>query len=157
MSRSEVVAKFWEEFCTENQYVSSDEPYQSWYFGNSPEMAAELAELVISGKKFATASLAAVNEIKPEEAPVPDGYSVVTDFFGEPLCVIQTIEIRHIPFDQVNAQFASDEGEGDQSLEYWREVHHAYFTPEAAELGIDFNERSLICCERFRLLAEPPA
>ena len=120
-------------------------------------MALELAELVIRGKKFATASLAAVNEIKPDEAPFPDGYSVVTDFLGEPICVIQTVEIRHIPFNEVDGQFASDEGEGDQSLEYWSTVHHAYFTREAAELGIDFNEHSLICCERFKLLSEPPA
>lgn len=152
MARSEAITKFWEEFCAANPQVSADEPYQSWYFGNSPEMAAELADLVMIGKKFATASLAAVNEIKPDEAPVPNGYSVVTDFFGEPRCVIQTVEIRHLPFDEVDAQFASDEGEGDQSLEYWREVHHAYFTREAAGLGIVFNERSPVCCERFRLL-----
>lgn len=152
MAGSEPIANFWEQFCTSNPHVSADEPYQSWYFGNTPEMAAELAELVKSGKKFATASLAAVNDIKPDEAPIENGYSVVTDFFGEPLCVIQTVEIRHLPFNEVDAQFASDEGEGDQSLEYWRTVHLAYFTREAAELGIDFDERSLICCERFRLL-----
>jgi len=68
------------------------------------------------------------------------------------MCVIQTTEIRHLPFEDVDAQFASDEGEGDQSLEYWREVHWSYFTREAAELGLDFDKRSLVCCERFRLL-----
>lgn len=152
MAKTENVARFWERFCAANPRVSVNERYQSWYFGNSAEMAAELSELVISGKKIATASLAAVNQIKSDEAPIAGGYSVVTDFFGEPLCVIQTVEIRHLPFNEVDAQFASDEGEGDQSLEYWRTVHLAYFTREAAELGIDFDERSLICCERFRLL-----
>ena len=68
------------------------------------------------------------------------------------MCVIQTVEIRHLPFEEVDAQFASDEGEGDQTLEYWRTVHWRYFSREAAELGIDFDERSIVCCERFRLL-----
>lgn len=146
------VQKYWDEFLILNPSIPKDTPYQVWYFGNTVEMALELADLVIAGKKFATASLAAVNEIKPDEAPIPGGYSVVTDLHGVPMCVIQTVEIRHLPFEEVDAQFASDEGEGDQSLEFWRDVHWRYFTKEAAELGIEFNERSLVCCERFRLL-----
>ena len=146
------VQKYWNEFLILNSAIPKDTPYQVWFFGNTVEMALELARLVIKGKKFATASLAAVNDIKPEEAPIPDGYSAVTDFHGVPMCVIQTAEIRHLPFEEVDFQFASDEGEGDQSLEYWRDVHWRYFTREAVELGIDFNERSVVCCERFRLL-----
>lgn len=144
--------KYWNDFLVVCPSIPRDAPFQTWYFGNTPEMAKELAELVISGKKFATASFAAVNEIKPDEAPIPDGYSVVTDFEGTPKCVIQTTEIRHVPYNKVDAQFAADEGEGDQSLEYWREVHWQYFSREATEFGIDFDETSLICCERFKLL-----
>lgn len=150
MSRS--VRQYWKAFLESSPQLPPGTPYQTWHFGNTPEMAAELAGLVISGKKTATASLLAVNEIRPDEAPIDDGYSVVTDIDGEPLCIIQTTEIRHIPFSEVDAEFASDEGEGDQSLEYWRAVHHRYFTREAAELGLEFNENSLICCERFRLV-----
>lgn len=146
------VQKFWDEFLILNPALQKDTLYQVWYFGNTVKMALELAELVIQGKKIATASLAAVNKIKPEDAPIPNGYSIVTDFHGVPLCVIQTVEIRHLPFEEVNSQFASDEGEGDQSLEYWRDVHWRYFTQEAGEFGIDFDKRSLVCCERFRLL-----
>lgn len=152
MTRSTAVQKFWEEFCAANSQVEAGKPYQSWYFGNSSEMAKELADLVISGKKFATASLAEVNNIKPDEAPIADGYSVVTDYEGNPQCVIQTTEIGHFPFNKVDAQFAADEGEGDQSLEYWRRVHTEYFSRETAAMKIDFNEDSIICCERFKLL-----
>ncbi|MFN0278751.1 MAG: ASCH domain-containing protein [Pyrinomonadaceae bacterium] len=146
------VQKYWNEFLILNPTVPKDSFYQVWFFGNTVEMALELAELVIEGKKFATASLASVNEIKPEQAPIPDGYSVVTDFHGVPMCVIRTVEIRHLPFEDVDAQFAWDEGEGDQSLEYWRDVHWRYFTREAVALSLDFDDRSLVCCERFRLL-----
>ena len=133
------VEEFWADFCAATG-VSPDEPYQVWHFGNTLEMALELGQLVIAGKKFATASLAAVNEIKPHEAPIHGGYSVVTDFNRFPGAVIRTTEIRHLPFDEVDSQFAADEGEGDQTLEYWRDVHWKYFTREAAELGIEFNE-----------------
>lgn len=151
MKESEKAAIFWNDFC-KMCGVDTNESYQVWHFGNTPEMALELAGLVMSGKKTATASQALVNEIKPAEAPILDGYSVVTDFYGEPLCVIRTVEVRHLSFDKVDAHYASDEGEGDLTLEFWRDIHCSYFTHEAAELGIEFNERSIICCERFRLL-----
>jgi uncharacterized protein YhfF len=149
---NEAAHEYWQTFLGSHPEIPEDTPYQVWNFGNTREMAEELAGLVMSGKKFATASLATVNELKPDETPIPDGYSVVTNLDGDPLCIIQTTEIRHIPFKEVDAQFASDEGEGDQTLEYWRGVHHSYFTREAAELGLEFNERSIVCCERFRLL-----
>ncbi len=150
------VEEFWAEFCVSSG-VSRGEAYQVWYFGNTPEMALELAGLVIAGVKTATASLAKTNELEPQNAPIPDGYSVVTDFEGEPLCVIQTSEIRHLPFAEVDAEFAADEGEGDRSLEYWRRVHRDYFEKESARLGFEFNRDSIVCCERFVLLSEPPA
>jgi uncharacterized protein YhfF len=152
MSVSEQVQSFWREFCAQNPHVDQVREFQVWFFSNTPESAKELAELVLAGKKTATASLVAVNEMNPENAPIDGVLNVVTDYDGVPQCVVQTIEIRHLPFDEVDAAFAFDEGEGDQSLAYWREVHWNYFSREAAELGLEFDEKSLIACERFRLL-----
>ncbi|CAN5395216.1 hypothetical protein BH20ACI2_BH20ACI2_06750 [soil metagenome] len=103
MTRSEKVTGFWADFCATSAEVSVDEPYQVWYFSNSQETAVELAELVIAGKKTATASLAAVNELQPDVTPHEGGYSVVTDLIGEPKCVIRTVEVRHVPFDEGSA------------------------------------------------------
>ncbi len=150
--RSDAVDRFWEEFCAVNPAVALGTPYQIWFFGNTREMASELARLVLAGTKTATASLLAVNELNPEDAPRPDGISVVTDFDGDPVCVIQTTEIRHLPFDEVDAEFAADEGEGDLSLDHWRQVHSDYFGREARAGGFEFDGSSIVCCERFRLL-----
>jgi uncharacterized protein YhfF len=151
MEISPQVKEFWQKFCDASG-TNPATPYQVWYFGNSPEMAQALTALVLQGKKRATASLVEFNESHAELAPVENGYSVVTNFEGVPLCVIQTTEIRHLPFDEVDAQFAFDEGEGDRTLADWRDGHRRYFTKEAAENGLGFNEKSLVCCERFRLL-----
>ena len=150
--RSEAVDRFWERFCGAEPHVDAATPFQSWYFGNTPEMALELLDLVVAGKKTATASSQSMNELEPGTAPVPEGYSVVTDFDRNPKCVIRTSEIRHVPFAEVDEAFAADEGEGDLSLDYWRRVHWDYFTREARQHGFTFDERSIVCCERFRLL-----
>lgn len=142
---------YWARFC-EASHVDTSTPYQVWYFGNTREMAAELAALVLAGRKTATASLVEVNKLRPSEAPVVGGYSVVTDFDGDPVCVVQTVDIREVAFEDVDPGFAAQEGEGDLSLEYWRRVHEDYFVRETRELGLNFDARSLVCCERFRLL-----
>jgi uncharacterized protein YhfF len=145
MSESQSTETFWKQFCANNSAVNPNEPYQVWYFGNTSEMALELARLVLQGRKTATGSLAEVNKLKPETAPVDGGYSVFTDYEGNPQGVIQTTEIRHLSFTEVDAQFAFDEG--DRTLEYWREVHWLYFTKEVAELNLEFNEKSIVACE----------
>ena len=149
---SDSVLEYWKRFCQTASGVTFDTPYQVWYFGNSPKMAAELVDLVIAGKKTATASLAATNELEPENAPVLGGYSVVTDFDGLPKCIVQTTAIEHRRFSEVDCEFAAAEGEGDLSLEYWRRVHREYYTLEAAAKGISLDDDPLVCCERFRLL-----
>ena len=151
MANSEKTENFWREACLQCDIDPTTE-YQVWYFGDSENMARELAELVISGTKTATASAVAHNEKHPEVAPVPDGYSVVTDFSGEPLCVVQTTELTHRPFSEVDAAFAFDEGEGDRSLESWRDAHRSYYEREGVVSGYKFDERMLVCCERFRLV-----
>ena len=148
----ESARQFWARFCAFDASVHAQTPYQVWYFGNTAEMALELAGLVLAGTKTATASSAMMNELEPENAPQLDGYSVVTDFVGEPLCVVKTVEVRHVPFDLVDAEFAADEGEGDLSLDHWRRVHWDYFTREGKKNGFEFDTNSIVCCERFRLL-----
>lgn len=152
MSENSKAADLWASFCHSQNLVDIDEPYQVWYFGNSREMARELVNLVLAGRKTATASLAKTNEVEPENAPVLNGYSVVTDFDGEPVCVLQTTEIEHRRFNDVDAEFAAAEGEGDLSLEYWRRVHREYFEGEAEKHGFDFHDEAVVCCERFKVL-----
>ena len=152
MKRTRKIEGFWREFCSVSVEMPIDTPYQFWYFSNSREAALELVDLVIAGTKRATASLVEVNRHMPDVTPYVGGYSIVTDFDGNPKCVVRTDEIRDIPFRDVDEKFAFDEGEGDRTLEFWREVHHSYFTREAAEFGVPFNDDSLICCERFSLL-----
>ncbi len=95
MSKTNLTEKFWQEFCAENPDVNLDEPYQVWYFGNTSEMSKELVALVLQGKKTATASLFWEYESKPEDEPMVDGYSVVTDFEGNPMCVLRACLKSH--------------------------------------------------------------
>lgn len=152
MNKSDSVENFWRDFSQENPDVSADEPYQVWYFGLGSKDAAELCNLVLQGKKTATASLPWEYEDKPDDAPILGGYSVVTNYEGVPQCVLRMTELRVLPFNEVDAQFAFDEGEGDQSLDYWRAVHWDYFSRRCAGIHREPSNTMLVNCERFEIL-----
>ncbi|MEY9597492.1 uncharacterized protein YhfF [Bradyrhizobium japonicum] len=115
---------------------------RTFAFGDSPELADELLELVIKGVKTATCS----TEDEPNTS-APGERWVVLDGRGEPRCVIESVEITYRRFNEVDAVFAHDEGEGDRSLAYWRSAHRTYF----GGLG-RFSEDMMLMCERFRLI-----
>jgi uncharacterized protein YhfF len=149
---SDTIRRFWRRFCETSGLADENTPYQAWYFSNNQESAIRLAQLVLAGRKTATASLKSINELRPEVAPIVDTFSIVTDFHGQPICVIKTIAVREVPFNEVELQFALDEGEGDETIEEWQQGHNEYFTREAAEAGIHFDERSIVCCEHFKVV-----
>lgn len=145
------VDRYWREFCAQ-VHLPPGTAHQAWYFGDTPELAHELVELVLRGPKRATAGLAEANEGLPQLKPVAGGYSVVTEHDGTPRAVIRTTQLDRRPFCEVDAAFAWDEGEGDRTLADWMDGHRRYFTRELAAAGRAFDERMPVDLERFELL-----
>ncbi len=102
---------------------------RAWAFGDSPEMANELADLVVKGMKTASCcSLASFNA--DDSASLPGSYHIILNGQDAPVCVIRMVSLRLMRFSEVTEAFARREGEGDLSLDYWREEHKAFFTRE---------------------------
>jgi len=121
-------------------------------FGDSAALADELAALVITGRKRATASLPAQFESEGAALPAAGDVSIVTRGDGTPVAIIETTDVRLVPFGQVDAEFAATEGEGDGSLAYWRAAHTKFFGRVVTRLGGRLDDATLVVCERFRLL-----
>lgn len=147
------VDEFWQEYLDS---LAEDAPhpddYQAWGFGDTPEMADELGRLVVEGIKTGTASLAWEYAHDGEEFPRVGDCSVVLDGAGEPLCIIETTRVYVEAFKDVDAEQAHAEGEGDRSLEYWREAHWDYFSRRCEVIGRAADECMPVMCERFRVV-----
>lgn len=115
-------------------------------------MADDLGGLVQRGIKTATCSLLWEYEADDEPLPRVGEMSIVTDGEGHPLCLIEITEVEVKPFDQVEAQFAYDEGEGDRSLASWRDAHWQFFARLCETLGREPSATMPLVCERFRVL-----
>jgi uncharacterized protein YhfF len=154
MSATPDAEAFWREFCRLHG-VAPDERHDAFAFGDEPGMQDELLALVLHGPKRATAMLLLEHEVGGDPMPVEGGHSVVLDDAGRPRCVIRTTEVRVVPFREVDAAFAHDEGEDDRTLDSWREGHRRYFGRACARLGRTFTEDLPVVLERFELVWAP--
>lgn len=112
-------------------------------FGDGPELADELLALILDGKKTATCWSAT----EGEKGTQVGKRWVVLDGTGAPRAVLETVELTQRRFSEVDADFASDEGEDDRTLASWRVAHETYFTRNGC-----FAPDMMLYCERFRLL-----
>lgn len=111
-----------------------------WHFGVDN---TKLLNLVLSGKKKATCYLYRNNENKCKIGDV----SIITRFDGKDACLIETTEIKILPFNEITWDLAKLEGE-HKNLEDWQKDHLNFFRNEYK----DFNEHTPIAFEKFKVL-----
>jgi uncharacterized protein YhfF len=149
-----VLKAYWQKFLETqpDPAATAQRFYESFYFGGSEAIANELAELVVKGVKTATSAL--VWEVEAEGKPFvkPGDLSIVTTWDGQPVCVIETTEVRILPFNAVDAQFAYDYGEEERTLEWWRGALWASYQKICADLGKESSPDMLLVCERFKVV-----
>jgi len=124
----------------------------AWAFGGDGdvELASDLLALILAGTKTATAS--ALWEYGPKD-PIPAAgeLSIILDGVGKPRAVIRTTSVEIVPFDQVSAEHAYLEGEGDRTLESWRRDHEAFWR-RTLPADREFDQQMPIVCETFEVL-----
>lgn len=119
--------------------------YDTWSFSDEKEFSEKLINLVLSGKKVATARLF----IENERAPAVGSLGVILDHEANPRCLIEYTKVNTKPFTDVDFEFAKDEGEGFTDLEDWRKEHRKVFKKWYGDI---FSDNSIVVCKRFKLL-----
>jgi len=142
--------EMWTSFIAENPSYRSRIFPTVEYFCDNKKDADECGALIYNGIKTATCSAFLAYKIDNNPIPKKGHLSIVTNFDGEALCIIETTDVALRKFSEVDADFARKEGEGDLSLTYWQKVHKAFFKRAFAPHGLVPNEDLLLVCEEFR-------
>ena len=143
--------EMWDNYINKN-CNDTNKTYEAWHFCNNEDSANELAELVVSGEKTATASGLCFYEIENEELPKVGGINIILDWNENAKCITKTSKVYTVPFNEVTEAHAFKEGEGDKTLSYWRKVHMKVFSEELKECGKVFDENMMIVCEEFEVV-----
>jgi uncharacterized protein YhfF len=148
------IEAYWQSYLGTLPAESSEhhERYLAEGWGDSPQMADELGTLIANGTKTATCS--ALWEYEAEGEPLPEVglKTIVLDGKGHPLCIVETTEVEVRSYDEVDDQFAYEEGEGDRSLDYWRDAHKRFFSRTLSNIGREPTTDMPLVCERFRVI-----
>ena len=127
--------------------LSIGDEIDAWAFGVDADF---LADLVLKGEKTATASAYDLYALEDEPLPQEGTFDVILDSQNQAVCIVEIKKVSVQPFNQVSAQHAFKEGEGDKSLTYWRQVHEDFFTDCLGEAGLTFTPESKVVLEEFR-------
>lgn len=114
--------------------------YEAWHFCNNEKDANELAQLTKAGIKQATAGLLKAYEFDHDPIPKLGDLHIITDWNNNATCIIQVKDVEILPFKDITERHAAIEGEGDGSLEYWREGHLRFFKMDAESMNLEFTE-----------------
>lgn len=125
-------------------------------YGDSPELSEELLTLIRTGPKRAGTGLLWAMQHDGESMPQVGDIEIVIDHRHDPALVTRITSVAVAAFSEVNAEYAATEGEGDGSLEFWREGHWRFFSRECARIGREPRlDMPVVCCV-FELLAAVP-
>ncbi|MCT2278500.1 ASCH domain-containing protein [Micromonospora chalcea] len=117
--------------------------------GTPGELRTRLNTLVLSGVKTATAGLVQEYDEDGEELEYVGERQVLVDDNDAFLAVIEVTGVEVVRFADVPWDFARAEGEGDRSIEEWREGHGAYW----ARQGTPVTDDTAVVCLRFRVVS----
>ena len=143
--------EMWNAFCSEKN-IPPQTPYEAWAFCGGGPAADELAALVLAGTKTATAISLIDCEAAGDSLPRPGCCSVILYDNDQAAGVIRDTKVSLVPFNRVSAEHTYREGEGDRTLETWREIHRRSFTPDYQAVGKEFDEQGICILEEFQLL-----
>lgn len=152
--RAPAVEAFWAAYRTAAGL--GHDRYDVVAMGDSPALADELAALIVSGPKRATASLDRDYGEGRAPRPAVGDHVLVLDGAGRPRCIWRTVEVRVGPLASVDDAFARDEGEGDRSRAFWLAAHRGYFARQAEREGFVMTDGEPVVFERFRLVWPTP-
>ncbi len=128
-------------------------PPPAWSFGTDDREADELLALVLADIKTATSSARHEYDEDGQDLPTPGMLAIVMDAAEHPRALIRTTSVQVVRFDAVTAEHAWAEGEGDRSLEHWKQAHSDFF----AGAGSAVDPAMLVVLERFVVLASGPS
>ncbi len=125
-------------------------------YGDSPELSESLLALIREGRKRAGTGLLWAMQADGDAMPQLGDIEIVIDHEHRPVLVTRLTRVQQCRYDEVSAEYAAIEGEGDGSLEYWRRAHWNFFSRECRRIGREPDPGMPVVCSVFELLHTVP-
>lgn len=146
------VPQLWDSFIQKHTAWQQQMRPESWHFCDNKKDANECLQLALQGIKRATSTSIWYFDTYQQPLPKVGDLAIITNWDGEAKAIIQTTKVEIISFEDITPEQAKMEGEGDQSLAYWRKVHWDYYAREMQVKQALPRLDMLIAYEQFRCI-----
>jgi uncharacterized protein YhfF len=111
---------------------------------------------ILDGRKTALTGLLEIYEHAGEAVPEPGQRFSVLDSEGRHAVTIELVEVRVVPINEIDDDFARAEGRGYADAAEWRAAHEEFFQGDGVSefLGHTpvIDDDTLVVAERFRVV-----
>ena len=153
MNDESAINNYWKKFLIETGRSLDLQYYSCGHMGPTEQIANQLLFLILSGVKTATTSCLLSYQAANESVPTIGSLSIVTDWEGNPKCIIEDVNVTIFPFNKMIYDICKKEGE-DSDLQSWQTTHFNVFTKEGEALGYTFTLDTPIVFEDFKVIYE---
>jgi uncharacterized protein YhfF len=163
--KTEKTEEFWRRACStkDGEFQSKfpvidDADYHCLTFGSPKyqDYSDHITELAIKGIKRATTHLKIDFEINDVPRRCTGDYWMILWENLTPAVIVKLVNVEECAFRDVSAAFAAREGEGDGSLEFWKNCHEEYFKLQLADWNRDWSEDLVVVLESFEVVMANP-
>ncbi|MEO8608323.1 MAG: ASCH domain-containing protein [Chloroflexota bacterium] len=126
--------------------------YEAASWGNSDELADTIATAILSGVKTTTSRLEWEREKSNDPSEKIGDISIVLDGKQRPVCIVEVVDLFIKPFDQVEAAFVYQYGEGSRDMDFWNMNMWDYYVGECAAIGLQASRNMPMICEVFKVI-----
>ncbi len=134
----DIYTDFWETFLEETGTPENTVMQNCTYFGNSEEESVEILEQLLRGEKTAVGHCVAAYLATNQRMPKVGDYGMVTDYYGNPCCILHTLEVTIEPLPDIPAELRQAECPG-LSGETWLARKQQEFQDLSRRFGFHFH------------------
>ncbi|MDF2535739.1 MAG: hypothetical protein K0R18_1898 [Bacillales bacterium] len=151
MDTNQLADQYWVEFLRQTERDETVEYEVAYCFGENESQADQILNLILEGNKTATSSSYLAFQETGEPLPRKGEFEIITDWDGKPGCVVEILDVKIVPFNDIKWEMAKLEGE-EENMKMWRENRMKEWTEEGADLGYAFSDEMPVVFVGFKVI-----
>lgn len=146
----DIYQDFWQAFLEQTDAPENSYCSRYTYFGSSEEESVEILEQLLRGEKTAVSHCVPYYIVTRSPMPKVGDYTMVTDFYGNPCCILETEQVAIEPVSEVTEELARRECQGD--LAAWQQRKAEEFQTLSKRAGFHYSEGLPVLMELVKVV-----
>lgn len=141
----DIYGDFWQAFLEQTSTPENSYCNRCTYFGESEEESVEIMEQLLRGEKTAISHCVPHYIVTRSPMPKVGDYTMVTDYYGNPGCILKCVDVVIDPIGAIPAEIAEREREGELAL--WQQRKRQAFQALSQKSGFHYNDELPVLME----------